>query len=131
MQKCEIKMPPKIFFSSTAKLKCCRIKFFDQKAKLKCREEKTHLWKKNASKMYFLCFAFLSCSWNSDNEYDIIFEPERCFSGVFNTFENIFKFAFRLLLLPKFLKCTHITKINFQHSNAKLKCRKYSILVIP
>ena len=48
MQKCEIKMPPKIFFSSTAKLK-----FFDQKAKLKCREEKTHLWKKNASKCIF------------------------------------------------------------------------------
>ena len=36
--------------------------------------------------MHFLSSVFLELSWNSDDESDNIFGPERSFSVVFNTF---------------------------------------------
>ena len=62
----EIKMPQNKVARQKREIKMPRKKTF-----------KTHLWKSNATKMYFLCFAFL----------EHIFEPES-FSGVFNTFAN-------------------------------------------
>ena len=61
----------------------------------------------------FLCFDFLESSSNPDHENDDIFESERGFSGVFNSFmnqwclkndKNVFKLVSRFLLFPKFLK---------------------------
>ena len=62
LKSAKLKCRQKYFFSSTAKLKCNKMKFLDQNVKLKCREKKPlkiHLWKNNATKMQFLCFAFL------------------------------------------------------------------------
>ena len=95
------------------------------------RREKTHLWKSNATKMHF----YVLLSWNSDDQNDDIFEPDRSFSGVFNTFvnhwsvksdKNLFNLALRLLFFPKFLKCWKLTYIKNTISNttAKLKYRK-------
>ena len=58
--------------------------------------------------MHFLCFIFLELYWNSDDEDDDTFEPERSFSGVFNTsvnqvclkkYKNVFKVAPTILLI--------------------------------
>ena len=52
----------KYFFSSTKKLKCCKIRFFDRNAKLKCWEEnpqKLICESNNPKKMHFLCFSSL------------------------------------------------------------------------
>ena len=86
-------------------------------------------------KCIFLCFAFLELSWNSNDENDNIFEPERSFSGVCNTFvnewcvksdKNVIKLAFRLLLFPKFLKCCKLMhkKSSTLNITTKVKCRK-------
>ena len=117
------------------KLKFHRIKFLDQKTKLKCREKnplRTHL-RKNKLQTYFLCFAFLDLSWNSDDENDNIFESERSFSGVFNTFvkwcvkndKNVFNLAYipTFSEIPEMLE-THAQKKSMFNTTAKLKCRK-------
>ena len=131
------------FFSPTARLRYRRIKFLRQNKKLKCREKnllKKYMWKTNTTKMYYLGFAFLEIRWSKWQNI----EPEGSFSGVYNSFvnlwyvkndKNVFLFAFMLLAFPKLLKCwktTHL-KHSIFNTTEKLKwCRlKYSILVKP
>ena len=87
---------------------------------------------KQATKTYFLCFAFLDLSWNSDDANDNIFESERSFSGVFNTFvkwcvkndKNVFNLAYipTFSEIPEMLE-THAQKKSMFNTTAKLKCR--------
>ena len=71
-------------------------------------------------------------SWRSDDQSDKIFEPEGSFSGVCNSFvnlwyvkndKNVFQFAFRLLAFPKLLKCWKTTHLKHSIFNTTEKLK--------